>query len=117
MRLVCYATSGEPPRIVPAPVERTWMDQTAEGFAYRCLPLNIANAHGWLILNPTPFVAEWSGRIGLDGVMVRPIAAGAPMIASSHFGSGVLTFNVNVLFRTEPGWALIVTGPFNQPKD
>src|ERR1700722_10643156 len=117
MRLVCYATSGEPPRIVPAPVERTWIDQTAEGFAYRCLPLNIANAHGWLILNPAPFVAEWNGGTGLDAVACRPAATGAAMIASSHFGSGVLTFNVNGLFRTEPGYDLLVTGPFNQPKD
>ena len=37
--------------------------------------------------------------------------------ASSHFGHGVLTFNVNALFRTEPGYDLMVTGPLNQPKD
>jgi hypothetical protein len=64
MRLICYATSGEPPAIVPAPVERSWMDRTNNGFAYRCLPLNIANAHGWLILNPVAFVAEWNGGPG-----------------------------------------------------
>jgi len=29
----------------------------------------------------------------------------------------VLTFNVNALFRTEPGYDLLVTGPLNQPKD
>jgi hypothetical protein len=118
MRLICYPTSGEPPNIVPAPIERPWMERTDNGFAYRCLPLNIANAHGWLILNSAPFVAEWNGGAGLDAVGVRPISAATyPLIASSHFGSGVLTFNVNALFRTEPGYDLLVAGPLNQPKD
>ena len=49
MRLICYPTSGDPPKIVAAPVQRAWMDRTDQGFAYRCLPLNIANAHGWLL--------------------------------------------------------------------
>jgi hypothetical protein len=117
MRLICYATSGEPPTIVPAPVERSWMDRTDNGFAYRCLPLNIANAHGWLILNPVAFVAEWNGGTGLDAVGVQAISNDRPLIVSSHFGSGVLTFNVNALFRTEPSYDLIATGPLNQPKD
>ena len=71
MRLICYSTSGEPPRLVAAPVERGWMDRTQAGFAYRCLPLNIANAHGWLILNSVPFVAEWNGEPGIDAVSIR----------------------------------------------
>ena len=49
MRLICYPTSGDPPKIVAAPVERGWMDRSVQGFAYRCLPLNIANAHGWFL--------------------------------------------------------------------
>jgi hypothetical protein len=116
MRLICYPTSDIPPSIVPAPVERDWMERTDDGFAYRCLPLNIANAHGWMILNPSPFIAAWSGDGGPNGVTVRTVAD-KRSIATSHFGSGVLTFGVNALFRTEPGYDLLVTGPFNQPKD
>jgi len=116
MRLICYPTSGEPPRIIAAPVERDWMDRTPNGFAYRCLPLNIANAHGWLILNTVQFVAEWSGDAGFEGVSISAMAEGA-LLASSHFGSGVLTFSVNGLFHTEPGYDLLATGPFNSPKD
>jgi Family of unknown function (DUF6065) len=93
------------------------MDRTNGGFAYRCLPLNIANAHGRLILNPALFVARWTGEAGIDAVEVRATAPRASLIASSHFGSGVLTFNVNALFRTEAGYDLAATGPFNQPKD
>src|SRR5215472_5577431 len=76
MRLICYPTSGDPPRIVAAPVERDWMDRTPNGFAYRCLPLNIANAHGWLILNTVPFIAQWNGDPGTDGVRISPTAGG-----------------------------------------
>jgi hypothetical protein len=116
MRLICYPTSGDPPRIVAAPVERAWMDQTEQAFAYRCLPLNIANTHGWLLLNTVPFIAQWDGSAGLDAVKFSATAAGTPLVLS-HFGYGVLTFNVNALFRTEPGYDLLVTGPLNQPKD
>ena len=93
------------------------MDRTEQGFAYRCLPLNIANAHGWLLLNTVPFVAQWDGSPGLGAISLSAAAPGMPLLASSHFGSGVLTFNVNALFRTEPGYDLMVTGPLNQPKD
>src|SRR5947207_12465604 len=68
MRLICYPTSGEPPRMIAAPVERDWMDRTPNGFAYRCLPLNIANAHGWLILNTVPFIAEWNGEAAIGEI-------------------------------------------------
>ena len=117
MRLICYPTSGAAPKLVPAPVEREWMDRTGSGFAYRCLPLNIANAHGWLILNETPFVAQWNGGSGLDAVTVEAATPDGQLLAGSHFGSGVLTFHVTALFRTVPGYDLLVTGPFNQPKD
>ena len=117
MRLLCYPTSGEPPKIVAAPVERDWMGRTDQGFAYRCLPLNIANAHGWLLLNTIPFVAQWNGDAEVGGVGIYAHSADIPPLVSSHFGSGVLTFNVNALFRTEPGYDLMVTGPLNQPKD
>ena len=117
MRLICYPTSGAAPKLVPAPVERDWMERTQDGFAYRCLPLNIANAHGWLILNEAPFLAEWDGDAGLDAVAVQPATPDDAVLGASHFGFGVLTFHVNGLFRTEPGWDLLVTGPFNRTKD
>jgi hypothetical protein len=117
VRLICYPTSGEAPKIVPAPVERAWMDATEQAYAYRCLPLNIANAHGWMILNTVPFSAIWDGKAGLDAITIDAEPGGQPCLALSHFGSGVLTFHVTALFRTEPGYDLMATGPLNQPKD
>jgi len=121
MRLVCYPTKEEArPTIAAAPVERGWMDRSfrdVTGFAYRCLPLNMANAHGWMILNAAPFTAEWDGTAGLDGVRILSLSESEPLYAASHFGTGVLTFYVHALFRTEPGYDLMVTGPLNMPKD
>jgi hypothetical protein len=93
------------------------MDRTRAGFAYRCLPLNIANAHGWLILNPVPFTAQWTGKNDIESVIIQQTTHDTPLIAFSHFGSGVLTFNVNALFRTEAGYDTLATGPLNVQKD
>ncbi len=91
------------------------MEATSERFAYRCLPLSIANAHGWEILCPSGFVASWNGKPELEGIgmLADP---GAPCPAVSHFGSGILTFHIPCLFRTEPGYDLLVQGPVNRPK-
>jgi len=115
VKLICYTLGGEPPTIRPAPLERVWMDRTPDQFAYRCLPLNIANAHGWELLCPASFVAIWNGGAGIDAIS---IVSDAPKHKQpvSHFGSGVLTFHVNCLFRTEPGIDLHCTGPANRPK-
>ena len=117
MKLICYPTSFAP-QIAPAPLERDWMDATKDGFAYRCLPLNIANAHGWFILNDAQLEAEWNGEPGIEGVRIAAAPLpGRSVHAISHFGHGVISFHVRGLFRTEPGYDLWVTGPVNVLKD
>ena len=117
LHLTCYETTAEPLNIRPAPPERAWMDASNEAFAYRCLPLVIANAHGWEILSPLAFEAEWTGSNSQDGVRITPMGpVGAHPPVMSHFGEGVLTFQVSGLFRTDPGVNLWVTGPPNHPK-
>jgi len=115
-KLTAYVLDGYMVNIRPAPVERNWMEETGERFAYRCLPLNIANAYGWEILCNSGFTAEWNGENDLDAVSVLP-DEGTTAPAISHFGSGVLTFHVPCLFRTEPGYDLMVQGPINRPRD
>jgi hypothetical protein len=115
VKLVAYTTSGHSPRIRPASAAREWMDQLPEGFGYRCLPLNIANMHGWEILAPHGFSAYWDGGPGLESIRVEGDAPESEL-PSSHFGHGVLTFQVGLLFRSEPGINLMVTGPLNRPK-
>jgi Family of unknown function (DUF6065) len=116
-KLIVYPTSDVPILVEPASSQRLWMDVTRSSFAYRCLPLTIANAHGWVVLNRCAFRALWKG--GHDPVDTLIEAADAPEAArpSSHFGEGVLTFQMHALFRTEPGIDLWVGGPPNAPKD
>jgi Family of unknown function (DUF6065) len=116
MKLTAYVNDGHTVDIRPAPAERSWMDDTENRHAYRCLPLTIANAHGWEILCTAGFNAIWNGGKGLDAVTVTP-DVGAEPAALSHFGHGVLTFQVPCLFQTEPGFDLMVMGPINRPKD
>jgi hypothetical protein len=117
MKLTAYVIDGHQIDIRPAPVEREWMDATGERFAYRCLPLNIANAHGWEILCPSGFSAVWNGNQDIAAISIKFDNSDDHRFAISHFGHGTLTFHINCLFRTEPGWDLMAQGPVNSPKD
>jgi hypothetical protein len=116
MQIVAYVIDGHEVDLRPAPVDRDWMDATGERFAYRCLPLNIANAHGWEIACTSGFTAHWNGRSGTDAIEVRA-DPGTVAPALSHFGHGVLTFHVPCILRTPPGYDLMVQGPINRPRD
>ena len=118
MDFLCYLHEGWQPLIRPAEPTRPWMDATPEAFAYRCLPLNIANAHGWDILTPSGFSAYWRGGSSTADVIIRP-DAGMPSAAApvSLFGQGTFTIHIQGLFRTPPGWNLFAGGSPNSAKD
>ena len=104
------------PEIVPASPDRTWMDEGTRGWANRCLPLRIANANGWFILNPTAVEVQWNGSRALDGIKIKA-RDGEEVLAQSMFGFGIVTFVIPYLFRTPPGVNLLARGPANSPKD
>jgi len=98
------------------------MNETPGSYAYRCLPLSIANAHGWEVLCSATFEAEWNGGAGKDDIQIffeedENSSIGNKALAESHFGSGVLTFNVGAVIGTPPGYDLWVTGAANEFKD
>lgn len=118
MDLICYLHTGWAPLVRPAPATRAWMDDTPESFAYRCLPLNIANAHGWEVLSPCAFDAIWNGEAGADAITIRPEPGAKPeRVPVSLFGQGVITFHIEGIFRTPEGWNLWVGGSPNRGKD
>src|SRR3954470_6607108 len=99
--------------------QRDWMDATPSRFAYRCLPLTIANQTGWWIRNPVGFTATWRGRNDPNGIEF--IFDSNPTLWSAwinnQFGQGVITWNTPFLFRTKPeGSRLLIIGPANQFK-
>ncbi len=118
MDLICYLHPGWAPHIRPAEATRDWMDRTNESFAYRCLPLNIANAHGWEVLSPCDFTASWRGGTDVKDVIIRvPPGTPAHDAPVSIFGQAVLTFHIYGIFRTPPGWNIWVGGSPNSAKD
>lgn len=116
--LVCYVREGWAPRIAPAASRRDWMDATTESFAYRCLPLSIANSHGWEMLSPCGFAARWNGGQDARSVEIVLDPGSNPKKAPmSLFGSGTITFHIDGILRTSEGWNLWVGGPPNAAKD
>ncbi len=104
--------------IEPAAGRREWMDATPEKFAYRCLPLVMANQAGWILRNPLNFIVNWTGSIEKTGIELWfPDGEGRNKgQVRTHFGSGIITFSLPWLFRTEPGYGLWVRGPTNVPR-
>jgi hypothetical protein len=95
---------------------REWMDATQDHFAYRCLPLTIANQVGLWIRNPVGFTALWRGDARANTVEFRFDAAGEfwKNWVTNHFGYGIITWNTPFLFRTNPpGSRLLICGPVN----
>jgi len=116
LQITAYEVVEAPMPIRSAQRGRDWIEALPERFAYRCLPLAIANQVGWEILNQTPFTARWNGKEGLDAIDIRFDGEPNPLVGS-HFGHGVLTFSLGYLFRTTKSHNLWVKGPANLPKD
>lgn len=100
-----------------APVARDWMDATNQRFAYRCLPMVIANQCGWMIHCTFGFTAKWDGRDAEKSIRLWYHNKKRDTRVCSHFGSGILTFSVPYLFQTPPDVNLWVKGPANMLKD
>jgi hypothetical protein len=103
--------------VVPAAREREWMNNEESNFAYRCLPLTMANQYGWEVLFTRHVRATWNGRSHSRDVRIKGHGDSKGVGCHSHFGCGILTFSLPFLFRTAPGWNLWVRGPTNRPKD
>jgi hypothetical protein len=113
--LICYRVSAEALEIIPGRAPRTWMDETNERFAYRCIPLSIANASGWELILPFSFSAVWNGGPRMEDITIFQDEPSD--LVMSHFGHGVLTFHTGWLFKTSPGWALWCRGAPNHLHD
>ena len=119
--LVAYRlTDGPAMPIVPASAGRAWMDDTTARNAYRCLPMLLANQAGWLLLNTQPLTVTWNGGPAAADLTVELHGDDGGTLLyppKSHFGYGILSWSVPYVFRTPPGYNLLVRGPANWPKD
>jgi hypothetical protein len=107
---------GHGVELVPASRERGWMDSTRERFANRCLPLLLANQAGWLVVSSARVRARWNGGAGADAIEFEYGDSESQFRPTSHFGHGIVTWSLPFLFRTPPGFNLLIRGPVNCPK-
>ncbi|MET9852218.1 DUF6065 family protein [Streptomyces sp. NPDC006450] len=117
LALTAYSLRSQAMPIGVASPNREWMSATDHRFANRCLPLLLANQSGWVIHNSVSFQANWTGGADKKSLVITYDKSGLAPSASSHFGSGVITWDIPYLFRTPSGYNLLVRGPANCPKD
>jgi hypothetical protein len=117
LEIVAYSAWGFNVPLVPASFKRDWMDATAGGFAYHCLPMTLANQSGWFVLAPHGAVAEWNGGPNPTDLTVTIEGTPDSVHAMSAVGSGILSWTIPYVFRTPPGWNLLCRGPSNYVKD
>jgi len=116
--LKAYRVQEPVPELVPGSVKRDWMEATPDRFAYRCLPLNMANVTGWDLKLTHGFDATWNGGPLATDITITPHEAGVSLqhTVLSHFASGIITFHTGYLFRTPEGWATWAMAPPNTVK-
>lgn len=102
--------------IMPAPISREWMDSTQSRFAYRCLPMTLANQAGWIVCTPASFSVRWNGGPRPDDTVIVFDQTPPDGRINSLFGHGTVTFNLPYLMRTPEGMNLWLKGPANWPK-
>jgi hypothetical protein len=102
--------------IVPLKVKRDWMNDSVKGFAYHCLPLNIANHYGWAVLSPADFTIVWWGGkkspdidISVDGDI------GSSHILS-YFGESIFTIHPDFIVKTPENYSLYIRGIPNEAR-
>jgi hypothetical protein len=116
--LIGFITHEVAPQLAPAPIGREWMSEMRQGWPHRCLPMLIANQSGWEVRNPSAVTVTWMGGNDRTALSIVPATRNSgQFLPSSHFGYGILTWHLPMLFRTPPGYNLLVRGPANYPKD
>lgn len=101
-------------KIVPLRLKREWMTNSKEKFAYKCLPLNIANQYGWAVLAPVDFSVVWWGGTDADDVEVVINEPGFDNSILSYFGESVFTVHPDFILQTPENYSTYIRGIPNQ---
>lgn len=101
-------------KIEQSPVSRQWMDDTAMGYAYRCLPMTYASRHGWSMNLAEDVVVSWDGGIGIESTkIISGRFQNGVRVADNGTGNGVVTFHLNAVPRTSKDWNIWIMGAPN----
>lgn len=101
-------------KIVPLRLKRDWMTNSKNKFAYKCLPLNIANQYGWAVLSPVDFsIVWWEGKAPEDiEVIVKDPNFDSSVL--TYFGESVFTLHPDFIIQTPENYSLYIRGIPNE---
>lgn len=87
------------------------MDDTYKKHAYQCMPLTVANVHGWEVQLQEEVVVQWDGGASVPRVLVgEKTSDGRTQVHQSIIG--MVTFSIGWTIRTEePYWTWISGSP------
>jgi hypothetical protein len=104
--------------VVPLTAKRKWMSESSKKYAYKCLPLNIANQYGYAVLCPADFTLDWWG--GTDSKDVDFHVSSKDDYIKNHihsyFGEGTFTIHVDFMIKTPKGFSTYIRGVPNETK-
>lgn len=101
--------------IQPLPMKRGWMNNVIGTNAYQCVPMNIANQSGWVVLNPVEFCAIWDGGPTNKSLQVHYHEESKINYAMSHLHNGTLTIMPDFIIKTPEGISTLIRGVPNHP--
>lgn len=102
------------------PANFTKRDWFSKDF-YKCLPLTIGNAQGFVVSVPFEFDVFWNGGVQTDDVSFmfyedeKKFSGKSHIGIESHFGHGIVTIHLPIMFKTPPQVNLMTTSPPNFP--
>lgn len=100
--------------ITQAQASREWMNNEYIKYIYNCQPVVASNQIGWFILQSHEIEVEWNGGPRPEDLKIfKNNQDPYSDTTASHFGSGILSIAFPLLFKTSPGWGLLVGGPSN----
>lgn len=104
--------------IVPLNVKRKWMNDTRQKFAYKCLPLNIANQYGFAVLSPSDFTIDWWGGKGSGEVDIQVFSDNQRIVDGfqNYFGEATFTLHLDFVIQTPEGYSTYIRGIPNELK-
>jgi hypothetical protein len=115
---IAYALPGlAPVAIEPADLKRDWQEGDRRLGTAGHPTLARGNQAGWVLRCPITSEFTWNGDQrpfhGILGTSMDPDRGRYQSYFSNHFGHGILTFSIPYVFRTPPGYGLLVRGPAN----
>jgi hypothetical protein len=107
-----YRVNDDSADISPLNAKRNWMDETYQSHAYKCFPVTLTNSLGWGLSFPEDIEFIWDGISDSSPDHVT-IIKGHKYVSSGR-SNGTISFNTNIIFKTEKNISLLQMPTPNQ---